>query len=172
MKIGIARKTCTLIAASLVIPALAYFGKGDNKGGKSDQHEENKVSKKDVEDKGGKKGDIKDVDDKGGKKDTDDKGKKDTDDKVGNKGGDDKGGKKETDDQVGKKDTDDKGKKDVDDKVGNKGGDNKGGKHEANKGGKHGHVSVVPEANVAWVLIPFFGAVLLFSWRQLSRTKA
>ena len=33
-------------------------------------------------------------------------------------------------------------------------------------------VPVVPEANAAWVLIPFFGAVLLFSWRQFSRSKA
>ena len=36
----------------------------------------------------------------------------------------------------------------------------------------HDHVPVVPEANTAWVLIPFFGAVLLFSWRQFSRSKA
>ena len=34
------------------------------------------------------------------------------------------------------------------------------------------HISVVPEANAAWVLIPFVGAVLLFSWRQFSRAKA
>jgi hypothetical protein len=33
-------------------------------------------------------------------------------------------------------------------------------------------VPVVPEANAGWVLIPFFGAVLLFSWRQFSRSKA
>ena len=33
-------------------------------------------------------------------------------------------------------------------------------------------VSSVPEANAGWVLIPFVGAVLLFSWRQLSRAKA
>jgi hypothetical protein len=30
---------------------------------------------------------------------------------------------------------------------------------------------VTLQANAAWVLAPFFGAVLLFSWRQLSRTK-
>jgi hypothetical protein len=34
------------------------------------------------------------------------------------------------------------------------------------------HIPVVPEANAGWVLIPFFGAVLLFSWRQFSRSKA
>jgi hypothetical protein len=30
----------------------------------------------------------------------------------------------------------------------------------------------MPEANVVWVLIPFFGAVLLFSTRQFFRPKA
>jgi hypothetical protein len=34
------------------------------------------------------------------------------------------------------------------------------------------HIPVVPEANAGWVLLPFVGAVLLFSWRQLSRAKA
>ena len=33
-------------------------------------------------------------------------------------------------------------------------------------------VSAVPEANAGWVLIPFFGIVLLFSARQLLRGKA
>ena len=33
-------------------------------------------------------------------------------------------------------------------------------------------VSAVPEANAGWVLIPFFGIVLLFSARQLFRGKA
>jgi hypothetical protein len=32
-------------------------------------------------------------------------------------------------------------------------------------------VLVVPEANAGWVLVPFFGAVLLFSARQLFRAK-
>ena len=32
-------------------------------------------------------------------------------------------------------------------------------------------VPVVPEANAGWVLVPFFGAVLLFSARQLFRGK-
>ena len=38
---------------------------------------------------------------------------------------------------------------------------------------RHGdpHVSAVPEANAAWVLIPFVGAVLLFSARNLFRGK-
>jgi hypothetical protein len=41
------------------------------------------------------------------------------------------------------------------------------------KGGdRDGHIPVVPEANAGWVLIPFFGVVLLHSWRQLSRSKA
>jgi hypothetical protein len=30
---------------------------------------------------------------------------------------------------------------------------------------------VVPEASTGWVLIPFFGAVLLYSWRR-ARAKA
>ena len=34
------------------------------------------------------------------------------------------------------------------------------------------HIPVVPEANVGWVLIPFVGAVLLFSWCKFSRAKA
>ena len=34
------------------------------------------------------------------------------------------------------------------------------------------HIPVVPEATAGWVLIPFVGAVLLFSWRQFSRAKA
>jgi hypothetical protein len=34
------------------------------------------------------------------------------------------------------------------------------------------HFPVVPEANAGWVLIPFVGAVLLFSWRQFCRAKA
>jgi hypothetical protein len=33
------------------------------------------------------------------------------------------------------------------------------------------HFPVVPEANAGWVLVPFFGAVLLYSWRQFSRAK-
>jgi hypothetical protein len=33
-------------------------------------------------------------------------------------------------------------------------------------------IPVVPEANAAWVLIPFLGAVLLFSSRHLFRPKA
>jgi hypothetical protein len=40
-------------------------------------------------------------------------------------------------------------------------------KHQGNQ-----QVPVVPEANAAWVLIPFFGAVLLFSSRHLFRSKA
>jgi hypothetical protein len=38
---------------------------------------------------------------------------------------------------------------------------------------RHGdpHVSAVPEANAGWVLIPFFGVVVLFSARNLFRGK-
>ena len=43
---------------------------------------------------------------------------------------------------------------------GNQGGNNQGG------------IPVVPEANAGWVLVPFFGAVLLFSARHLFRGKA
>jgi hypothetical protein len=32
-------------------------------------------------------------------------------------------------------------------------------------------IPIVPEANAGWVLIPFVGAVLFFSWRQFSRAK-
>src|SRR5215469_15826778 len=35
-----------------------------------------------------------------------------------------------------------------------------------------GHIPVVPEANAASVLVPFFGALLLFSSREFSRSKA
>jgi hypothetical protein len=41
------------------------------------------------------------------------------------------------------------------------------------KGGKGDpRVSSVPEANTAWVLLPFMGAVLLFSARHLIPRKA
>jgi hypothetical protein len=36
----------------------------------------------------------------------------------------------------------------------------------------HRPIPVVPEANVGWVLVPFFGAVLVFSSRRLFRKKA
>jgi hypothetical protein len=58
------------------------------------------------------------------------------------------------------------------DNQGDKG--NKGDK--ADKGEKGGKgdpkVSSVPEANTAWVLLPFIGAVLLFSARHLIPRKA
>jgi hypothetical protein len=34
------------------------------------------------------------------------------------------------------------------------------------------HIPAVPEANAGWVLIPFVGAVLLFSWCRFSRARA
>jgi hypothetical protein len=46
--------------------------------------------------------------------------------------------------------------------------DDRGGRGE--KGDPR--VSSVPEANTAWVLLPFVGAVLLFSTRQLFLKKA
>jgi hypothetical protein len=33
-------------------------------------------------------------------------------------------------------------------------------------------VCAVPEANAGWVLIPFVGAVLFFSWRRFAPAKA
>ena len=45
----------------------------------------------------------------------------------------------------------------------NKGDNGKGDDRERE------HIPVVPEANAGWVLIPFFGAVLLFSARQFLR---
>ena len=39
-------------------------------------------------------------------------------------------------------------------------------KHQGNQ-----QIPVVPEANAGWVLIPFLGAVLLFSARNLFRGK-
>ena len=48
----------------------------------------------------------------------------------------------------------------------------KGNGDDKNKN-KGGHKPpVVPEANAAWVLVPFFGAVLLYSWRKLVPAKA
>jgi len=38
--------------------------------------------------------------------------------------------------------------------------------------GRDRNVPVVPETNTGWVLIPFFGAVLVFSARRLFRAKA
>jgi hypothetical protein len=54
------------------------------------------------------------------------------------------------------------------------GRDNGKGNGGENPGKQNGDppVSWTPEANAAWVLVPFFGAVLLFSWRQFSRSKA
>lgn len=49
------------------------------------------------------------------------------------------------------------------------------GRDKGDKGehkGKGSDIPVVPEANAGWVLVPFFGAVLLFSTRQFLRTKA
>ena len=45
-------------------------------------------------------------------------------------------------------------------------GDNSEGKDRGDK-----DIPVVPEANAGWVLVPFFGAVLLFSSRQFLSTN-
>ena len=45
------------------------------------------------------------------------------------------------------------------------------GTDNGNQNGRD-EIPVVPEANAGWVLIPFFGVVLLFSARQLFRAKA
>ena len=59
------------------------------------------------------------------------------------------------------------------------GTDNGQGNNGQNNGKQNGKVknddppvSAVPEANAGWVLVPFFGIVLLFSARQLFRGKA
>jgi hypothetical protein len=54
------------------------------------------------------------------------------------------------------------------DKSSDRGNDGRGDNDQ-----RHGdpHVSAVPEANAGWVLIPFLGAVLLFSTRNLFREK-
>jgi hypothetical protein len=52
------------------------------------------------------------------------------------------------------------------------GTDNGKGNGGQNNGNQNGKIPVVPETNAACVMIPFFGAVLLFSARQLFRAKA
>jgi hypothetical protein len=43
--------------------------------------------------------------------------------------------------------------------------------HRGDDRDRDSHIPIVPEANAGWVLIPFVGAVLLFSWRRFSRAK-
>lgn len=45
------------------------------------------------------------------------------------------------------------------------------GDHDTDRG-RNNQIPVVPEANAGWVLIPFFGAVLLVSLRQFFRADA
>jgi hypothetical protein len=57
------------------------------------------------------------------------------------------------------------------------GTDNGKGNNGQNNGNQYGKVQStsvrpLPEANAAWVLVPIVGAVLLFSWRRLTRAKA
>ncbi len=51
-----------------------------------------------------------------------------------------------------------------------KGNDDKNNGRGNDRGDKH--IPVVPEANAGWVLVPFFGVVLLFSAQRLFRVKA
>ena len=51
-------------------------------------------------------------------------------------------------------------------------GKGNGGQNPGKQNGKDPSVPVVPEANAVWVLVPFLGAVLLFSARQIFRPKA
>jgi hypothetical protein len=53
-----------------------------------------------------------------------------------------------------------------------KGNDGQNNGNQYGKGGKGPTISAVPEANTGIVLIPFVGAVLLFSLLQVSRMKA
>jgi hypothetical protein len=51
-------------------------------------------------------------------------------------------------------------------------GKGNGGQNNGNQNGRdRRNVPVVPEANAGWVLVPFFGVVLLFSARHLFRGK-
>ena len=53
------------------------------------------------------------------------------------------------------------------------GRDNGKGNEGQNNGKQNGQqIPVVPEANPVWVLVPFFGGVLLFSTRRLFKSKA
>jgi hypothetical protein len=52
------------------------------------------------------------------------------------------------------------------------GGQNNGKQNGRDRDHDRDDIPAAPEPNVAWVLVPFFGAVLLFSARQLFRPKA
>ena len=45
------------------------------------------------------------------------------------------------------------------------GTDNGKGNNGQKNGDQNGQVPLVPEANIGWVLVPFFGPMLLFSTR-------
>jgi hypothetical protein len=59
------------------------------------------------------------------------------------------------------------------DRVNHGRGDNHEHQGKGDNNERHGNprISAVPEANAGWVLVPFFGAVLLFSARHLFRGK-
>jgi hypothetical protein len=50
--------------------------------------------------------------------------------------------------------------------------ENNGGENNRRDKDRDRDIPVVPEASAGWVLIPFVGAVLLFSWRRFSHAKA
>jgi hypothetical protein len=53
----------------------------------------------------------------------------------------------------------------------NQGGNNQG-QNNNNQGQNQNNPPRAPEGNAGWVLVPFLGAVLIFSTRQLFRAKA
>ena len=60
------------------------------------------------------------------------------------------------------------------DRVNDGKGDNDQHHAKGDNNERHGNprISAVPEANAGWVLVPFMGAVLLFSARKIFREKA
>jgi hypothetical protein len=171
IKMKIFPKTCALVAVSIALPVLAYTSSkgGHNKGDTPERHEGNKDKDKDK--------------DKDEKKDETNKGLEDNQGRAedqDNPGRVENKGREKVQGNPGREDNkapgpheDKKGNEGKGEAPGQREDKGKGDKHESDKGGKHGggRVSVVPETNAAWVLLPFFGAVLLLSWRQFSRTK-
>jgi hypothetical protein len=49
--------------------------------------------------------------------------------------------------------------------------ENRWGDHDTH-GDRDRHIPVVPETNAGWMLVPFFGAVLLFSARRFYGAEA
>jgi hypothetical protein len=49
-----------------------------------------------------------------------------------------------------------------------RGNDRDTDEHHEGSCDRDGPISAVPEANAGWVLVPFVGAVLVFSWRKFA----